>query len=98
MSMITHRRGDPFEVQCEYLDFNNIPIDISALNITSQVRTQDGTLVTDLTVVKSAEVGQYTLRCADTSGWPLEILQWNVRYDGPSTDPVLIKVTPGVTA
>lgn len=77
------KRGDTFAPLLTYTDAQGYPIDLTEVEITSQVRDLSGGLVANLTVTKldqSAYPGKYTLT-AETASWPAQRqLQFDIRY------------------
>jgi hypothetical protein len=79
--MIQHKRGDTFNILCEYKDANNQPIDLTNITVTSQVRdTNDNLIDTLVYTVVDAISGQYTLSAASTPNWVVGKLLCDIQY------------------
>lgn len=89
MTKIIIKKGDTLALSCSLKDSDGVPINLTSVTITSQVRNAIiGTLVQDLTVIiTNAVLGEYTLTSADTSNWPVDSLQCDIKYvfSSPST-------------
>ena len=108
IQIICFKRGNTFEAQVAYTDENGVPVnlDTEGITVTSQVRTEAGTLVADLVVTPSDQgvsPGEYTLYKADTdtAAWPLEQLRWDIKYSAAgvviSTETIRINVQEEAT-
>ena len=87
MAIITHKRGDTFELTLSLENQGN-PVDITNFTIASQIRDQDDQLVQALTVTKTdASNGQFTLTATDTQtdDWPIAKLDVDVEFVEPDT-------------
>ena len=77
----TIKRGSTVRWACELKNAAGQAIDLSDSVITSQLRQQNGVLVAELTVTILDQVdnrGKFLLS-ADTSAWPVDSLQIDVR-------------------
>jgi hypothetical protein len=103
MGLITHRIGSTFELQCQYTDSNAKPIDITNINIKSQIRDSANKLIADCVVTKvDNQAGKFTMRVSDTSKWPVARLFQDIQYtlsDGriTITTPINIHAVASVT-
>jgi hypothetical protein len=103
MELITHRRGSTYEVQCQYTDAAGVPIDITNVQVKSQIRTSTGTLVADCVVTfTDIPAGKFMLRVLNTDAWPIANLVQDIQYtltDGRTinTSPITINVVASVT-
>ena len=69
------KRGDTWSLDCTYKR-SGTPTSIDAISIRSQIRKQDYTMITDLTVTKGDQAtapGSFKLtpKVTDTTTWPL---------------------------
>ena len=98
--VINIKQGTSFSVSCVY-SVDGTPTAVDDITITSQVREQDGTLVANLSPVKTSEVGEFTIY-ALTDPWPLGRLIWDIKYTTASnrvhTETVEIRVARSATA
>lgn len=98
------KRGDTFLVVCTYSDPTGTPVDITTIDIKSQVRNLRGDIIAELNVAKEAQSGQtlgkFVLR-ADTDTWPIGDLSWDIQYTSSgtvqSTDTLTITVVQDIT-
>jgi hypothetical protein len=103
MEVITHRRGSTYEVQCQYTDAAGAPLDMTGVQVRSQIRTNSGALVAECeAVVTDATLGKFMLRVANTSKWPVASVLQDIQYtltDGRkiNTSPITIDVVASVT-
>jgi hypothetical protein len=103
MSVITHRRGSTYELQCQYTDAAGVPQSLTSIQVRSQIRTSAGALVDDCTVtLTDIPVGKFMLRVLSTSEWPITNLMQDIQYvlaDGRiiNTSPITINVVVSVT-
>jgi len=81
MAQIRFKRGDTFTLSCVY-KVDNVPSDVTNVQIKSQVRNRRYELIQELTVVKSGDVGEFSLSAssADTTIWPVKILYCDVQF------------------
>lgn len=100
------KRGATFEAACTHRDAAGAAVNLTGWTLTSQVRTQGGRLVGDLTVTLADQVadpGSFTVRAeaAATAAWPLDVLIWDIRFDAPTgvvfTETVELEVLRQVT-
>lgn len=100
--VIPFKKGDFFEVQCQYKNDAGVNTDFTALGITvaSEVRRPDGRLVATLTVTLGP-MGAFTLT-SSTSSWPLGDLLWDIQYTlsgrNFSTQNIILRMYQGATA
>jgi hypothetical protein len=79
----TIKRGSTVSWACELKNAAGQAIDLADSVITSQLRQQNGALVADLTVTlldQTTNRGKFTLS-ADTSAWPVDSLQIDIRRE-----------------
>jgi hypothetical protein len=100
---IPFKQSDTFILACTYRE-DGTPVDLTTFEIASQVRDSSGTLVADLTVTladQGTDPGVFTLSCADTSPWPIDLLPCDIQFtlDGNvrSTQTFFVAVEPEVT-
>jgi hypothetical protein len=81
MTTINFKRGDTLSLAGTY-KVEGVASSVSAMTIRSQVRQFSGDLVQDLTVVKSAGVGTFSLSAtaAQTAAWPLTTLKCDIEF------------------
>lgn len=82
-SVVKHKRGDTFIANVTYRNaVTQVGIDISTIDIKSQVRTSTGELVSDLILTKTdSPSGKFTLADLDTQDWPFnQNLIWDIQY------------------
>lgn len=87
MAIITHKRGDTFEITLTLENQGNA-VDITLFTIACQVRDQDDVLVQALAVAKTDPTnGVFTLTATDTetASWPLLKLEADVEFIEPDT-------------
>lgn len=104
MAVITHKRGDTFELNMT-LENQGIAIDLTGWTIASQVRAGDDSLVDDLTVtITDAAAGQVTVSAtaAETEQWPTGQLDWDIEFTDPSgavssSDTITVTVVKDIT-
>lgn len=98
----THKRGDSFEIQ-GVVSINGVVQDITNWIIASEIR-KGNDLVARLTVTKVEPTqGTFRLSDADTTSWPISMLDCDIQYTQPngqivSTDTFQISVKKDVTA
>jgi hypothetical protein len=103
MEVITHRRGSTYEVYCQYKDVLNVSIDITNMQVKSQIRDKTNELIDECFVeYVNRNEGAFSLRVMDTSSWPITTLTQDIQYtlaDGRTinTSPITIDVIPSVT-
>lgn len=82
--MIKHKRGDTFSYagKCQLKDADGNDIDMSTIQIDSQMRQPNGRKVVDFVVTKFADVGVWYLRLSadDTWKWPLGVCNVDVQF------------------
>ncbi len=81
MTTITFKRGDTLSLAGTY-KVEGVAASVSAMTISSQVRTFSGDLVQDLTVVKTAGTGTFTLSATavQTAEWSLSTLKCDIEF------------------
>lgn len=87
MAIITHKRGDTFELTLTLENQGNA-VDITLFTIACQVRDQSDVLIQTLTVVKTDPTnGTFTLSASDSETylWPLLKLDADVEFIEPDT-------------
>lgn len=98
---IQFKRGDTFKLSCTYM-LDGVAA-VTPTDVKSQVRTHGGTLVAELVVTRIDDtVGRFDLSCADTTAWPVSVLQCDIQYTDAngniaSTDNLAIQVLRDVT-
>lgn len=100
MNEITIKRGDSFSFKITLKDENNQPLNLALSEVQSQVRRKNGSLIQDLQI-ESTGSGEFKVFSLNTSGYPLETLEIDVRVkqaqESFATDTVLLRVERGVT-
>jgi hypothetical protein len=102
---IKHKSGDHFEFQATYTDELENPISLASVDIKSQIRLPDGTLVTEMKVTKKDQItypGEFSLVAPKTSHWEAnKLMIWDIQYSHggkiTSTETLNIQVLPDVT-
>lgn len=105
--VVTHKRGNTFEVQATYADdATGESIDLTGYTIASQVRSPGGDLVSTMAVTIPdqtipANRGKFSMRVSDTTAWPIGELLWDVQYSFDetviSTETITIQVAQDIT-
>lgn len=98
------KQGDTFGPMATYTNAAGVPIDVTNIQIASQVRDGNGTLIATLVVSKLNQTtypGQYSLNAA-TDSWPVNRqLMMDIRYieNGAvvHTDTLTFRVEPAQT-
>lgn len=100
---IPHKHGSTFRAEI-VATVQGDPLDLSAVTITSQIRSVRGSFRVPGVIVEiiDAATGRFVVKANDTSEWPLSMLEWDVRMvaaDGTvsATETVLIDCTREVT-
>ena len=100
------KSGDTLGMTVTYTDYLGVPIDITGIAISSQVRDGNSNLIAMFTIVKGDQIanpGQFSMTSA-TSSWPINTqLEFDIKYITPvsvitHTDPVYFRVIPAITA
>lgn len=78
--MIKHKRGDTFS----YSGLIPSDFDVAGAQITSQIRNGAGQKIADLVVDVSGNL--LSLRCGDTTGWPVGAAEIDIQFALPSGD------------
>jgi hypothetical protein len=97
------KRGDTFQVIGVYADANELPIDITNVQIRSQVRDKYLKLLADCVIVKTDAINCISsLTVLDTTAWPIGEVLTDVQYTLPdgrvsSTATIKINVVVDVT-
>ena len=104
MLRVEHKRGDSFIANVTYRNADTqVAIDITSIDIKSQIRSASGLLIADLIVTKiNSLLGRYELSIDDTQNWPFgQDLIWDIQYttDGKklSTKTMVIHVEVDAT-
>ena len=80
---VEHKRGDSFIANVTYRNADTqVAIDITSIDIKSQIRSATGILITELIVAKTEPLlGKFTLTDNDTQDWPFgQDLIWDIQY------------------
>ena len=102
--MTEHRikRGDSFLAQIMLVDDSGVPIDLSTVTLTTQVRQSTDDLVATLALTPAAATGVATIRVTDTSLWPAGLLRADIKVSIGGlivhSDTIGIRVNRQVTA
>lgn len=83
MLRVEHKRGDSFIANVTYRNADTqVAIDITSIDIKSQIRSATGILITELIVAKTEPLlGKFTLTDDDTQDWPFgQDLIWDIQY------------------
>lgn len=78
--MLKHKRGDTFS----YYGLIPSDFDVAGAQITSQIRNGAGLKIADLVVDVSGNL--LSLRCGDTTGWPVGTAEIDIQFALPSGD------------
>jgi hypothetical protein len=103
MEIITHRIGSTFELQCQYTNAQNVPVDITNIAIRSQIRDATNNLIANCVItIADFASGRFTMRVNDTSNWPVAKLSQDIQYTLPDgrtiiTTPFSIYTVASVT-
>ena len=104
MSKITIKKSDTFLVTCNYTDSSGVGVDLTSIDIKSQIRSMSDDLLCELVVAKANQTtntGQYTLRQPNLFVLDVGNYLWDIQYtsDGvvTSTDTIEIEVGNEVT-
>lgn len=102
-TVINIKQGDTFSVTGTYTDGNGLPIDLTNITISSQVRSTTLALIDTLVCVKSGTTGVYTLSAPiGTDAWPIGEAVWDIKYSSGSmvthTDNINLFINKKVTA
>ena len=82
MAVISHKRGDTFEISCT-LEDEGVPVDLTNFTIASQIRDSSDNLLQPLTVtVTDAVNGEFSLSAtpAETETWDVEQYQCDIEF------------------
>lgn len=98
---IKHKRGNTFILQIELSGPDGLPLDLTDVDVKSQVKNSTGSLTQEFVVTK-IDTSSVELKMIDTSLWPVGKLQFDIQYkqnDGSifSTDIIDIIVKPTIT-
>lgn len=78
-SKIRLKQGDTFSATVT-VERDATPVNLTSVTITSEVRRKNGDVIGTLTVTPvSLTNGTIKLR-SETSGWPVEFLEWDVQF------------------
>lgn len=101
-SSTTVKAGDSFGFYADITDDEGEPAIIDISHLASQVRDEDGTLLSDLTIETTDTEGRYLLSTNDTDHWPVGTVYMDIQHtedDGTviSSQTVAITVEEGIT-
>lgn len=108
--LIFHKRGSAFSYVGTWTPTEADPVTLENVVITSQIRKQapvatpdvTGDLVADLVITKSGDFLKFYAKVVDTSLWPLDRLEWDIKFviDGvpAHTQTMLVSVIKAQTA
>ena len=72
--------GTTFNPVCTYYPpSSDTPADMTAFDITSQIRTKSGSLIATLEVIKLSGLGQFTFY-ENTDTWPQGVALWDMKF------------------
>lgn len=96
------KRGATFSVDVAYTPAQGDPADLADFAISSQVRTQTGSLVAELTVLKAPDNLSFQVFAPNgTDAWPYGTLAMDLRFELDEsisyTETVLLSVAREVT-
>ena len=98
---INLKKGDTLFFYAELEDALGDPIVLTVDNIQSQVRKRNGILVDSLTVETTATAGRYLLKSTDTTDYPTEELDLDIKINDNgvflSTETIVLSVSREVT-
>jgi hypothetical protein len=84
--LIFHKRGSAFSYVGTWTPGDGDPVTLEDVTITSQIRKQGltvdvvGDVVADLVITKSVDFMKFYAKVVDTSLWPLEHLEWDIKF------------------
>ena len=79
MSELCIKRGDAFRAMFTITDDFGVPLDLSTVALTGQVRAPDDDLVATLPIIVTDQTGVATVQIADTTQWPTGLLRADIR-------------------
>lgn len=81
MKQIKFKRGDTFTLTCTY-KVDGVATSVTDIDIESQIRSNNGTLVKELTVTKQVSTGVFLLSATATESalWPTAALKCDVQF------------------
>lgn len=104
MSKLSIKKNDTFLVACTYSDSQDVPQNLTSVDIKSQIRTISDTLVCELVVVKADQttnVGQYMLRQPVGFSFEVGSYLWDIQYTTSgvvtSTETIELQVENDIT-
>ncbi len=101
MTSFAIKQGETMLLAINMADDNGVPIDISQLAISAQVRDGRANLIEALSVMLGAETGTGILQANDTANWPTGRLLCDVKLSlgslAVATETFAIFVSSGVT-
>lgn len=98
---IRMKPGDSLILDCIYADDGGAGISLQGATVTTEVRRKSGALVAagSITLLDQGDYpGEYVVTYQDTAGWPVEVLDMDVRYvlpDGTADTTATIKLRIG---
>lgn len=81
MRLNSFKRGDTFALNADITDADGNPVEYLPTQIRAQVRQKNDLLVDTLAVDASGTLGRYVLMAADTSEWPIGVLEMDIEVD-----------------
>ena len=80
-----HKRGDSFTLfDCQLLDDNDTPENLTNIAIKCQLRTIRDTLISDMQIVKHSGNLYYDIIAPSTDSWPLGSARFDIEYTDQS--------------
>lgn len=79
MSEVHIKQGESLRLLVTIMDDSSVPVDLSSLVISSQVRSANGDLVAALSWGATAQGGVATAEVMDTSQWPIGLLRADLK-------------------
>lgn len=104
MAILQHKRGVAFTKLGQWQNALNTPIEVGLgrVQVTSQIRTQEGKLVATCDVTYPTSTS-FKMRVENTLNWPIDRLHWDIKYTIPNqtdqevTETIFIDVLKEVT-
>ena len=81
MRLIPLKRGDTFALNADITNADGEVVNYLASQIKSQIRTKNDILVASLTVQSTETPGRYVLMAAETSTWPIGVLEMDIEVN-----------------
>lgn len=98
------KRGDTFLASATYTDSDDVPIDLTPITITSQVRDYQDNLLTTMEITKLDQVtdkGKYQIKSPDSYEFPVGKHFCDIQYDSSgvivSTETIEFQVVKDIT-